>query len=108
MRRRRLRAMSRNLRADAHQLGGRLSENLKVELVYLPVTFEKTSPTRSELQVVQAELVGWPEGYFDGIAAATMNQQTDTSERWSSPMSKPTNVQCRDSISKLPVASQKS
>ena len=64
-----------------HELGGLLSEDLKVELAYLTVTFEKTSPTPSELQVAQAELVGWLEGLFNGIAAATMSQQSDASER---------------------------
>ena len=64
-----------------HELGGLLSEDLKVELAYLTVTFEKTSPTPSELRIAQAELVGWLEGLFNGIAAATLSQQSDASDR---------------------------
>ena len=64
-----------------HELGGLLSQDLKVELAYLTVTFEKASPTPSELQIAQAELVGWLEGLFNGIAAATMSQQSDASDR---------------------------
>ena len=64
-----------------HELGELLSEDLKVELAYLTVTFEKSSPTPSELQIAQAELVGWLEGLFNGIAAATMSQQSDASHR---------------------------
>ena len=64
-----------------HELGDLLSEDLKVELAYLTVTFEKASPTPSELQIAQAELVGWLEGLFNGIAAATISQQSEAHER---------------------------
>ncbi len=60
-----------------HELRELLSEDLQVELTFLTVTFEKSSPTPSELQIAQAELVGWLEGLFNGIAAATMSQQSD-------------------------------
>lgn len=63
-----------------HEVEGLLSDDLKVELEYLTVTFEKPSPTPSELQVAQAELVGWLEGLFNGIAAATMSQLADTAD----------------------------
>ena len=64
-----------------HELGQLLSEDLQVELAFLTVTFEKSSPTPSELQIAQAELVGWLEGLFNGIAAATMSQQPDAHDR---------------------------
>ena len=64
-----------------HELGGLLSTDLQVELAFLTVTFEKSSPTPSELQIAQAELVGWLEGLFNGIAAATMSQQSDALDR---------------------------
>jgi len=64
-----------------HELGGLLSSDLQVELAFLTVTFEKASPTPSELQVAQAELVGWLEGLFNGIAAATMSQQSEAQDR---------------------------
>ena len=64
-----------------HELGGLLSTDLQVELAFLTVTFEKSSPTPSELQIAQAELVGWLEGLFNGIAAATVSQQSDTHDR---------------------------
>ena len=64
-----------------HELGQLLSEDLQVELAFLTVTFEKSSPTPSELQIAQAELVGWLEGLFNGIAAATMSQQSDAHDR---------------------------
>jgi len=64
-----------------HELEGLLPEELKTELEYLTVTFEMASPTPSELQIAQAELVGWLEGLFSGIAAATMSQQTEAQER---------------------------
>ena len=64
-----------------HELEELLPEELKTELEYLTVTFEMASPTPSELQIAQAELVGWLEGLFNGIAAATMSQQTEAQER---------------------------
>jgi hypothetical protein len=64
-----------------HELGELLSEDLQVELAFLTVTFEKSSPTPSELQIAQAELVGWLEGLFNGIAGATMSQQSDAHDR---------------------------
>ena len=64
-----------------HELGDLLSKDLQVELAFLTVTFEKSSPTPSELQIAQAELVGWLEGLFNGIAAATMSQQSDAHDR---------------------------
>lgn len=64
-----------------HELEELLPQELKTELEYLTVTFGMESPTPSELQVAQAELVGWLEGLFSGIAAATMSQQSEAQER---------------------------
>ena len=64
-----------------HELEELLSKDLQVELAFLTVTFEKSSPTPSELQIAQAELVGWLEGLFNGIAAATMGRQSDAHDR---------------------------
>ncbi|MCH8154044.1 MAG: DUF2587 domain-containing protein [Proteobacteria bacterium] len=64
-----------------HELEEPLSKDLRVELAFLTVTFEKSSPTPSELQIAQAELVGWLEGLFNGIAAATMGRQSDAHDR---------------------------
>jgi len=64
-----------------HELEELLPEELKTELEYLTVTFGMASPTPSELQIAQAELVGWLEGLFSGIAAATTSQQTEAQER---------------------------
>lgn len=60
-----------------HELGALLPNDLEVELAYLTVTFEKASPTPSELRIAQAELVGWLEGLFNGIAAATMSARLE-------------------------------
>lgn len=63
------------------ELGRLLSPDLQTELAYLTVTFETPSPTPSELRVAQAELVGWLEGLFNGIAAAAMSQQYAADEQ---------------------------
>lgn len=60
-----------------HELGALLPDDLKVELAFLSVTFEQVSPTPSEIRIAQAELVGWLEGLFNGIAAATMSARAD-------------------------------
>ena len=56
------------------QVSTLLPSRLQVELAFLSVTFEQPSPSPSELRVAQAELVGWLEGLFDGIAATTYSQ----------------------------------
>lgn len=47
-----------------------LPADLRTELAALSQTFTDSSPSPSELRVAQAELVGWLEGLFNGIAAA--------------------------------------
>ena len=64
-----------------HELAGLLSDDLKVELAYLTVTFDEPSPSPSEIRAAQAELVGWLEGLFNGIAAAAMTQQAEAEEQ---------------------------
>jgi hypothetical protein len=58
-------------RRTLHELNDVLSEDLRVELGNLALTFSDPSPSASELRVAQAELVGWLEGLFNGIAAAS-------------------------------------
>ena len=60
-----------------HELSGLLSDDLKVELAYLTVTFDEPSPSPSEIRAAQAELVGWLEGLFNGLAVAAMSQQAE-------------------------------
>ncbi len=64
-----------------HELSGLLSNDLQVELAYLTVTFDQPSPSPSEIRAAQAELVGWLEGLFNGIAAAAMTQQAQAEEQ---------------------------
>ena len=57
-------------RRTVHELAELLSDDLRLELYDLVATFEDDAPSPSELRVAQAELVGWLEGLFTGIAAA--------------------------------------
>ena len=57
------------------ELNGALSEDLRIELSYLTLTFDDPSPSPSELRVAQAELVGWLEGLFSGMAASAAVRQ---------------------------------
>lgn len=57
------------------ELDSLLSEDLRLELSYLTVAFDDPSPSPSELRVAQAELVGWLEGLFSGIAASVRSQE---------------------------------
>jgi len=56
------------------ELSALLSTDLRGELEHLAVTFGDAAPSPSELRVAQAELVGWLEGLFHGIAAAAQDQ----------------------------------
>ena len=56
------------------ELSSLLSEDLRDELGHLTAPFLITSPSPSELRVAQAELVGWLEGLFAGLAAAAAGQ----------------------------------
>ena len=57
------------------QVSTLLPSRLQVELAFLSVTFEKPSPSPSEIRIAQAELVGWLEGLFNGIAASAYSQE---------------------------------
>jgi hypothetical protein len=67
-------------------LGALLSEDLEDELSHLRTAFELPSPSRSKLRVAQAELVGWLEGLFSGIAVS-VNAQRDSRDTFQFDMS---------------------
>ncbi len=54
------------------ELSAILPSDLRSELTNLTLTFDNPSPSHSELRIAQAELVGWLEGLFNGIAAAAV------------------------------------
>ncbi len=54
------------------ELNAILPTDLRGELANLALTFQESSPSPSELRIAQAELVGWLEGLFNGIAAAAI------------------------------------
>lgn len=60
------------------QLGEVLSDELREELSELvahSVEDDEGPPSKAELQVVHAQLVGWLEGLFQGIQASLASQQ---------------------------------
>jgi hypothetical protein len=58
------------------ELGGSLSDDLRIELEGLALPFaENEIPSESELRIAQAQLVGWLEGLFHGIQATLYAQQ---------------------------------
>lgn len=63
------------------ELNSILPEDLRSELKNLTLTFNDPSPSPSELRVAQAELVGWLEGLFNGIAAAAATEMTISEEQ---------------------------
>jgi len=59
------------------ELSGALSPDLQDELARLALPFEGEGvPSEAELQIAQAQLVGWLEGLFHGIQATLFAQQT--------------------------------
>lgn len=61
---------------SVQELGSALSDDLREELDRLALPFEEDgSPTAAELQVAQAQLVGWLEGLIQGIQATLFAQQ---------------------------------
>lgn len=56
-----------------------LSEDLQEELdeIFLPLA-DDSAPTQADLQVAQAQLIGWLEGLFHGIQATLFSQQLAT------------------------------
>lgn len=73
--------MSRNrlreiYEASVNELSASVSEDLQDELERLTSPFtDETPPTRDELRVAKAQLVGWLEGLIQGIQAALFAQQ---------------------------------
>ena len=61
---------------SVRELGSALSPDLREELSRLALPFDEgASPTAPELQVAQAQLVGWLEGLIQGIQATLFAQQ---------------------------------
>jgi hypothetical protein len=62
---------------SVRELAEGLSPDLREELDRLAIPFddEKAAPSEAELQVAQAQLVGWLEGLFHGIQATLFAQQ---------------------------------
>jgi Protein of unknown function (DUF2587) len=52
-----------------------LSPDLQNELSSLTLPLGDGLPTESEIRMAQAQLLGWLEGMFQGIQAATFHQQ---------------------------------
>lgn len=57
------------------ELGEALSTDLRQELRQFAPPFSSGTPSAAELQVAQAQLVGWLEGLFHGIQATLFAQQ---------------------------------
>ena len=58
------------------ELGTALSPDLREELDRIVLPFsEDEEPSKAELQIAQAQLVGWLEGLFHGIQATLFAQQ---------------------------------
>ena len=63
---------------SVRELGSALSPDLQDELDRLALPFgddDDTPPTSAELQIAQAQLVGWLEGLIQGIQATLFAQQ---------------------------------
>ena len=62
--------------ASVAELSASVSEDLQDELERLTSPFiDETPPTRDELRVAKAQLVGWLEGLIQGIQATLFAQQ---------------------------------
>ena len=62
--------------SSVEELSEALSPDLKEELLRLALPFEGDDvPSEAELQIAQAQLVGWLEGLFHGIQATLFAQQ---------------------------------
>ena len=62
---------------SVRELGSALSPDLRDELARLSLPFDgdEKAPSAAELQVAQAQLVGWLEGLIQGIQATLFAQQ---------------------------------
>jgi hypothetical protein len=62
---------------SVNELGSALSPDLRDELgrLALPFSDDNAAPSAAELQIAQAQLVGWLEGLIQGIQATLFAQQ---------------------------------
>lgn len=60
----------------ARELCDVLSPELREEFAQLRPHFEDEPPSQTELQIAQAQLLGWLEGVFQGVRVALSLQQT--------------------------------
>jgi len=62
---------------SVNELGSALSPDLRAELgrLALPFSDDNAAPSAAELQIAQAQLVGWLEGLIQGIQATLFAQQ---------------------------------
>src|SRR5690606_14566404 len=62
---------------SVNELGSALSPDLREELgrLALPFNDDTNAPSSAELQIAQAQLVGWLEGLIQGIQATLFAQQ---------------------------------
>lgn len=61
---------------SVNELGSALSPDLRAELGRLALEFSgETTPSAAELQIAQAQLVGWLEGLVQGMQAMLFAQQ---------------------------------
>ena len=65
------------------ELGSALSPDLRDELgrLALPFSDDDTAPSAAELQIAQAQLVGWLEGLIQGIQATLFAQQMQAQQQ---------------------------
>jgi hypothetical protein len=68
---------------SVHELGSALSPDLREELgrLALPFSDDDSAPSTAELQIAQAQLVGWLEGLIQGIQATLFAQQMQAQQQ---------------------------
>ena len=69
---------------SVRELGSALSPDLREELGRLALPFaddDATPPSAAELQIAQAQLVGWLEGLIQGIQATLFAQQMQAQQQ---------------------------
>jgi hypothetical protein len=68
---------------SVRELGSALSPDLQQELgrLALPFTDDDAPPSSSEIQIAQAQLVGWLEGLIQGIQATLFAQQMQAQQQ---------------------------
>jgi hypothetical protein len=68
---------------SVRELGSALSPDLRDELgrLALPFAEDEATPSSAELQIAQAQLVGWLEGLVQGIQATLFAQQMQAQQQ---------------------------